>query len=43
MPLVGLGTWQMSGARCRAAVRTALEVGYRHLGRIDGLSTTRRR
>jgi 2,5-diketo-D-gluconate reductase A len=31
MPLVGLGTWQMRGARCRAAVRAALEVGYRHL------------
>jgi 2,5-diketo-D-gluconate reductase A len=31
MPLVGLGTWQMTGARCRAAVRSALEVGYRHL------------
>jgi 2,5-diketo-D-gluconate reductase A len=31
MPLVGLGTWQMTGSRCQAAVRTALEVGYRHL------------
>jgi 2,5-diketo-D-gluconate reductase A len=31
MPLVGLGTWQMTGARCRAAVRAALEVGYRHI------------
>jgi 2,5-diketo-D-gluconate reductase A len=31
MPLVGLGTWQMTGARCQAAVRAALEVGYRHL------------
>jgi diketogulonate reductase-like aldo/keto reductase len=31
MPLVGLGTWQMTGGRCRAAVRTALEAGYRHL------------
>jgi 2,5-diketo-D-gluconate reductase A len=31
MPLVGLGTWQMKGARCREAVRYALEVGYRHL------------
>jgi 2,5-diketo-D-gluconate reductase A len=31
MPLVGLGTWQMTGARCQAAVRYALEVGYRHL------------
>jgi 2,5-diketo-D-gluconate reductase A len=31
MPLVGLGTWQMTGGRCQAAVRRALEVGYRHL------------
>jgi 2,5-diketo-D-gluconate reductase A len=31
MPLVGLGTWQMTGARCRTAVRSALEVGYRHI------------
>jgi 2,5-diketo-D-gluconate reductase A len=31
MPLVGLGTWQMTGARCLAAVRVALEVGYRHI------------
>jgi 2,5-diketo-D-gluconate reductase A len=31
MPLVGLGTWQMTGARCQAAVSSALEVGYRHI------------
>jgi 2,5-diketo-D-gluconate reductase A len=31
MPLVGLGTWQMTGSRCYEAVRYALEVGYRHL------------
>jgi 2,5-diketo-D-gluconate reductase A len=31
MPLVGLGTWQMTGSRCQAAVRSALEVGYRHI------------
>jgi 2,5-diketo-D-gluconate reductase A len=31
MPLVGLGTWQMTGARCQMAVRYALEVGYRHI------------
>jgi len=29
MPLVGLGTWQATGARARAAVLHALEVGYR--------------
>jgi hypothetical protein len=26
MPLVGLGTWQMTGPRCQAAVRASLEV-----------------
>ena len=31
MPLLGLGTWQMSGSQCRRAVRYALDVGYRHL------------
>jgi 2,5-diketo-D-gluconate reductase A len=31
MPLVGHGTWQMTGARCQTAVRYALEVGYRHI------------
>jgi diketogulonate reductase-like aldo/keto reductase len=30
MPLVGLGTWEMSGPRCYRAVRYALDVGYRH-------------
>ncbi len=31
MPLLGLGTWQASGRRAVEAVRTALEVGYRHI------------
>ena len=31
MPLVGLGTWQMTGSRCYQAVRYALEVGNRHI------------
>lgn len=31
IPAVGLGTWQADGASCKAAVATALEVGYRHL------------
>lgn len=29
MPLLGFGTWQMSGSRCYDAVRVALDVGYR--------------
>ena len=31
MPLVGLGTWEMSGSECYRAVRYALDVGYRHI------------
>ena len=31
MPLLGFGTWQITGQQCYDAVRTALDVGYRHL------------
>jgi 2,5-diketo-D-gluconate reductase A len=31
LPLVGLGTWEMTGSPCYRAVRHALEVGCRHL------------
>ena len=31
MPLIGFGTWQITGEECYRAVRTALDVGYRHL------------
>src|SRR3712207_4320762 len=31
MPLLGLGTWQLTGPTCYDAVRTALDAGYRHL------------
>lgn len=31
IPTVGLGTWRLTGEDCRQAVRTALELGYRHL------------
>jgi 2,5-diketo-D-gluconate reductase B len=31
VPAVGLGTWRLTGETCRESVRTALEVGYRHL------------
>ena len=38
MPLVGLGTWEMTGSPCYRAVRHALDVGYRH---IDTATTYR--
>lgn len=31
MPVLGLGTFQAEGGDCRTAVRTALDLGYRHL------------
>ncbi|HWC10330.1 MAG TPA: aldo/keto reductase [Acidimicrobiales bacterium] len=31
LPLVGFGTWQMTGRECYRAVRHALDVGYRHI------------
>ncbi|MEA2685001.1 MAG: 2,5-diketo-D-gluconate reductase [Actinomycetota bacterium] len=31
LPLLGFGTWQMTGSECYRAVRHALEVGYRHI------------
>lgn len=31
MPLLGFGTWQITGPPAYDAVRTALDVGYRHL------------
>jgi 2,5-diketo-D-gluconate reductase A len=31
MPLLGFGTWQITGRRAYDAVRTALDVGYRHI------------
>lgn len=31
MPVLGLGTFESTGDACRNAVRTAIEIGYRHL------------
>jgi 2,5-diketo-D-gluconate reductase A len=31
MPVVGFGTWRLSGKEAYEAVRTALDVGYRHI------------
>ncbi len=31
MPALGFGTWQLRGSACEQAVRTALELGYRHI------------
>lgn len=31
MPRLGLGTWELTGERCRRTVPQALEMGYRHV------------
>jgi diketogulonate reductase-like aldo/keto reductase len=31
MPVIGLGTWRLTGAACARAVAEALRVGYRHI------------
>src|SRR5450432_3604226 len=31
MPMIGLGTWALRGQRGYQAMRTALDLGYRHL------------
>lgn len=31
IPAIGLGTWALTGDDCAAAVKTALETGYRHI------------
>lgn len=36
MPLVGFGTWQLSGDECANAVAEALRAGYRHIDTAQG-------
>ena len=31
MPVLGLGTWQLTGNKCKSSVKKALELGYRHI------------
>ncbi len=31
IPALGFGTWQITGKTCTEAVKTALEIGYRHI------------
>ena len=31
IPVLGLGTWQLQGIKCKEAVKTALKLGYNHI------------
>ena len=31
VPLIGLGTWEISGKSCISTVKMALEIGYHHI------------
>lgn len=31
IPVIGIGTWQLEGEKCSSVVKTALEIGYRHI------------
>jgi 2,5-diketo-D-gluconate reductase B len=35
VPLVGLGTWKLTGNECQKTVEQALELGYRHIDTAD--------
>lgn len=42
VPSIGLGTWRLTGERCRETVRTALELGYRHVDTAQAYGNERR-
>lgn len=35
IPALGLGTWRLSGKQCEETVKTALDLGYRHIDTAD--------
>lgn len=42
IPALGLGTWRMRGPKCRQAVSTALELGYRHIDTAQAYKNERK-
>jgi len=41
MPVIGLGTWQLTGEQCVTSVSEALQMGYRHIDTASGYSNHR--
>ena len=35
MPVLGIGTWELTGEKCKKAVATALKLGYTHIDTAD--------
>lgn len=35
LPLIGFGTWRLYGKECESAVKSALDIGYRHIDTAD--------
>lgn len=42
VPSIGLGTWRQTGETCRTAVRTALDLGYRHVDTAQAYGNERK-
>ena len=36
IPVLGFGTWDLSGAECARAVADAIKIGYRHIDTAAG-------
>lgn len=41
IPILGFGTWQITGRTCQQAVQIALEIGYRHIDTADAYDNHR--
>jgi diketogulonate reductase-like aldo/keto reductase len=42
IPVLGLGTWQLTGEQCEKTVKWALEMGYSHIDTSDDYSNEKR-
>ena len=42
IPILGLGTWQLTGNECTETVKEALKMGYRHIDTADAYENRER-